>query len=136
MKGQDALATDKEREVAVKCLEELATLVNRCIIRRTSALLNKYLPVKFEMVLCVKLTDLQTKLYLDYIQSDSIKKTVNENLAEADEKRGGASLTALGSITTLKKLCNHPDLIFEKIRDRSEGFEKALDYFPPGYKTK
>lgn len=27
-------------------------------------------------------------------------------------------------------MCNHPDLVFDKIEARSEGFEKALELFP------
>ncbi len=34
----------------VEKLQELATIVNRCIIRRTQALLSKYLPTKVELV--------------------------------------------------------------------------------------
>lgn len=45
-------------------------------------------------------------------------------------------MSTLASITTLKKLCNHPDLIYDKIQERSEGFEKAIDLLPNGYNTK
>jgi DNA repair and recombination protein RAD54 and RAD54-like protein len=42
-------------------------------------------------------------------------------------------MTALSNITSLKKLCNHPDLVFEKIAERADGFEKALQLMPPNY---
>lgn len=76
LRGQDACATPKEREAAIKCLEELAQLVNRCLIRRTSSLLTKYLPVKFEMVICVKLTPLQRELYKNFISCEAIRRQV------------------------------------------------------------
>lgn len=76
LRGQDACATPKEREIAIKCLEELSTIVNRCLIRRTSALLTKYLPVKFEMVICVKLTTLQKQLYKNFISCEAIRRQV------------------------------------------------------------
>ena len=46
------MATDKETKLAEERLGEMAALVNRCIIRRTSAILTHYLPVKIEQVEC------------------------------------------------------------------------------------
>ena len=46
------------------------------------------------------------------------------------EASGRASISSLSSITTLKKLCNHPSLVFEKALNRDEGFEGALEMFP------
>ena len=45
-------------------------------------------------------------------------------------------MSALSSITSLKKLCNHPDLVMEKIQERAEGFEKAHLLFPGKYDSK
>lgn len=70
--GQDAYATDQERKLAIERLQELSALVNRCLIRRTSALLTKYLPVKFEMIVCCNLTPIQKQLYQNYINSEVI----------------------------------------------------------------
>ncbi|KAK9876241.1 hypothetical protein WA026_012540 [Henosepilachna vigintioctopunctata] len=124
LRGQDRMATESERKKAVECLEELSALVNRCLIRRTSALLTKYLPVKFEMIIICQLTELQKEIYLNYINSEAIKRTIKE---------GGSlkpSFSSLAAITTLKKLCNHPDLILDKILERAEGLEKAADLMP------
>ncbi|KAL6262653.1 hypothetical protein P5V15_005446 [Pogonomyrmex californicus] len=123
LRGQDAAATDKERQLAEERLSDLVSIVNKCLIRRTSALLSKYLPLKYELVVCIKLGDLQTRLYKNFIQSDSIKKS-------------GSSLSALAAITLLKKLCNHPDLIYDKIMEKAEGFEKAASLLPPNYSTR
>lgn len=45
-RGRDAGGSDKEVQQAQEKLQELNQIVNRCIIRRTQALLTKYLPVK------------------------------------------------------------------------------------------
>ena len=79
LKGQDAGASDKERQVAQERLAELVTTVNKCMIRRTSAILSKYLPLKHELVVCIKMTSLQTQLYKNFIKSDSIKKSMQGN---------------------------------------------------------
>ncbi|XP_076650368.1 DNA repair and recombination protein RAD54-like okr isoform X1 [Halictus rubicundus] len=133
LRGQDAAATDTERALAQERLTELVTLVNKCLIRRTSALLSKYLPLKHELVVCIKLGKLQTDLYKNFIHSDSIKKSIEE---DSDGSKKGKSLSALAAITLLKKLCNHPDLVFEKILQRSDGFENALNLMPPNYNAK
>lgn len=130
LKGQDSLASPQEREKAQECLTILTTLVNRCMIRRTSSLLTKYLPVKFEQVLCVKLSDLQRQLYKNFINCEAIRRTVT------GKTDGKSTLSTLASITTLKKLCNHPDLVYEKILERSEGFENAHKLLPSNYNTK
>lgn len=125
--GQDAYATPLERQHAVERLQELSALVNKCLIRRTSALLTKYLPVKFEMIICCNLTPLQKQIYLNYINSEAIRRTVSDSV---DAK---PNLNTLASITTLKKLCNHPDLILDKIKEGVEGFENAAKLFPSNH---
>lgn len=130
IKGQDANSTDKEREKAQAKLKELTNLVNKCLIRRTSALLTKYLPIKFEMVVCVKMSSVQVDLYKSFLKSDSVRR---EMMKSADQK---ASMPALSNITSLKKLCNHPDLIYDKIAERAEGFENAAKNLPSNYSTK
>lgn len=127
VKGQDALASPQERERAAERLETLTSLVNECMIRRTSQLLTKYLPVKFEQVVCVRLSPLQAQLYRNFIASDAVRRAMSDK---------SSSLTALSSITALKKLCNHPDLVYDKIAHRADGFERALELLPPHYSTR
>lgn len=77
LKGQDSLSTSGERAKAAECLSILTQMVNQCLIRRTSQLLTKYLPVKFEHVICVKMTPLQTDLYKSFLSSEKVKQTVH-----------------------------------------------------------
>jgi DNA repair and recombination RAD54-like protein len=46
LRGRDAAASDADQKIGNEKLLELAAIVNKCIIRRTQALLTKYLPVK------------------------------------------------------------------------------------------
>ncbi|RZF46146.1 hypothetical protein LSTR_LSTR013104 [Laodelphax striatellus] len=126
LKGQDALASDAERARAQERLEQLIGLVNRCLIRRTSALLSKYLPVKTEQVVCVNLSPMQKNIYLQLISSDNVKRTI-----KGDAK--GTFMSALSSITYLKKLCCHPDLVIDKILAGTDGFENTKQHLPAGY---
>jgi DNA repair and recombination RAD54-like protein len=54
----------------------------------------------------------------------------------AGERSGKVSLSALSAITTLKKLCSHPDLVFEKVEAGEDGFEDALSLLPEKYNTR
>ncbi|XP_068949198.1 DNA repair and recombination protein RAD54-like isoform X1 [Petaurus breviceps papuanus] len=127
LKGRDADASEEARQKGEERLRELVSIVNRCLIRRTSDILSKYLPVKIEQVVCCRLTPLQTELYRRFLKQ---AKPVE------DLRAGKMSVSSLSSITSLKKLCNHPGLIYEKCVEEEEGFAGALDLFPPGYSGK
>lgn len=81
------MATTQERTRAVEKISELTSIVNKCLIRRTSALLTKYLPVKFEMIVVCQLTAYQKELYLNYINSEAIRRTIVDS--ERGEKGPG-----------------------------------------------
>ena len=49
IRGRDSSATEADQKIGNEKLLELASIVNRCIIRRTQALLTKYLPVKSKL---------------------------------------------------------------------------------------
>ncbi|XP_008336673.1 DNA repair and recombination protein RAD54-like [Cynoglossus semilaevis] len=127
LKGRDADASDKDRQTGEEKLKELISIVNRCLIRRTSDILSKYLPVKIEQVVCCRLTPLQTELYKRFLKQAKPVEAL---------QGGKISVSSLSSITSLKKLCNHPALIHDKCVQEEEGFEGALELFPPGYSTK
>ncbi|XP_055387996.1 DNA repair and recombination protein RAD54-like [Condylostylus longicornis] len=125
LRGQNSDSTDKEREIAIEKTKNLIGIVDQCIIRRTNQILTKYLPIKFEMVICVKMSPCQIDLYKNFVGSDKVRK----NISSTDTR----TLSALSDITTLKKLCSHPDLVYDKICARETGFEDAQKYLPENY---
>lgn len=42
-------------------------------------------------------------------------------------------MTALAAITNLKKLCSHPELIYDKCQSGVDGFEDTLPLFPVNF---
>uniref|UniRef100_A0A3P9Q656 DNA repair and recombination protein RAD54-like n=1 Tax=Poecilia reticulata TaxID=8081 RepID=A0A3P9Q656_POERE len=74
-----------------------------------------------------RLTPLQIELYKRFLKQAKPTETLQE---------GRINVSSLSSITSLKKLCNHPALIYDKCVEEEEGFEGALDLFPAGYSTK
>ena len=122
LRSRDAGCTEKEHEKGLERLSEMGQIVNRCIIRRTNALLSKYLPPKVEQIVVCRMTPLQTAMYKAFAEANAAALSAS-----------GKSARQLSSITTLKKLCNHPGLLFEnaKISDNSLGV--IADMFPDSY---
>ncbi|PFX22519.1 DNA repair and recombination protein RAD54-like isoform X3 [Stylophora pistillata] len=131
LRGRDADASDADHKKGAEKLAELALLVNKCIIRRTASILSKYLPVKVEQVVCCRMTPLQTELYKHLIQS----KLFRMELTKA-KSASGMSASSLAFITQLKKLTNHPELIYDKAQMGEDGFEGILDMFPKTFSLK
>uniref|UniRef100_UPI00358E0800 DNA repair and recombination protein RAD54-like isoform X2 n=1 Tax=Myxine glutinosa TaxID=7769 RepID=UPI00358E0800 len=130
LRGRDADSTDEAKKKGEEKLLELTGIVNKCLIRRTSDILSKYLPVKYELVVCCRLTQLQSEIYKAFLEQT---KPVSEM---GSAKNGAVSSSSLSAITLLKKLCNHPTLIYEKCVKGEEGFAGTLKLFPPGYSPK
>uniref|UniRef100_A0A0E0CRV4 DNA repair and recombination protein RAD54 n=1 Tax=Oryza meridionalis TaxID=40149 RepID=A0A0E0CRV4_9ORYZ len=95
------------------------------ILRRTNALLSNHLPPKIVEVVCCKLTALQTALYNHFIHSKNVKRLISEGTKQSK---------VLAYITALKKLCNHPKLIYDTIKSNNSGgsgLDDCLRFFPP-----
>lgn len=140
LKGRDADATDDDHKRGQERLEELIALVNRCMIRRTSTILSKYLPVKIEQIVCCELTPIQKQIYEAFIKSKEVARAVNAESTGSKKGGGNASLVA---ITFLKKLCNSPQLAYDMIKENareqkggvSSGLEWLFQYFPEEFAT-
>lgn len=75
-------------------------------------------------VVCCRLTELQRQLYCHFLASKAARRVLS-----------GRSSGVLSAITSLKKLCNHPKLIYDAVHSkaaaaaagdeepRAEGFE-------------
>ncbi|OVA15799.1 SNF2-related [Macleaya cordata] len=123
--GREPTATEEERNVGVERSAELSAKVNQFILRRTNALLSNHLPPKIVEVVCCKLTTLQSELYNHFIHSKNVKRAISEETKQSK---------ILAYITALKKLCNHPKLIYDTIKSGSSGtsgFEDCIRFFPP-----
>ncbi|GJJ11553.1 hypothetical protein Clacol_005787 [Clathrus columnatus] len=100
IRGRDAEATDRDKQLCQEKLQEMTGLVTKFIIRRTNDLLSKYLPVKYEHVVFCGLSNLQLGLYRLFITSPEIRALLR-----------GKDSQPLKAINVLKKLCNHPELL-------------------------
>ncbi|KAJ4894010.1 Protein CHROMATIN REMODELING 25 [Raphanus sativus] len=122
--GREPTSTEEEKNLAADRSAELSSKVNQFILRRTNALLSNHLPPKIIEVVCCKMTILQSTLYNHFISSKNLKRALADNAKQTK---------VLAYITALKKLCNHPKLIYDTIKSRSPGtigFEDCLEFFP------
>ncbi|KAJ3215405.1 DNA-dependent ATPase protein rad54 [Dinochytrium kinnereticum] len=83
LRGRDADALPKDRAVSEEKLQEMLV------------------PVKYDYVVFCKLSPLQIELYKHFRESPELKRLLN-----------GADSQPLKAITLLKKLCNHPALVY------------------------
>jgi len=139
--GREPDATDKEVKLSEERSQELSDIVNNFILRRTNSLLSKHLPPKLTQVVCVYMTDMQKSMYKHMIRSKLAQldqKSTSENM---DDKKIPAQ--ALASINALKKLCNHPQLLYQREsiyavpgarkQKAAYGLEDINQFFPPGF---
>ncbi|KAK3286246.1 DNA-dependent ATPase protein rad54 [Cymbomonas tetramitiformis] len=122
-KGREPDATPEERALGNERSAGLSAFVNQFILRRTNTLLSNHLPPKVVEVVCCALTPLQRELYDHFLKSKAAKVALS-----------GKQSKVLAAITALRKLCNHPKLIYDMLNAGSEmhGFETCIELFPPG----
>ncbi|OQR83876.1 DNA repair and recombination protein RAD54 [Achlya hypogyna] len=120
--GREPDCTQGEREWAQRCSGEMCEIVNQFILRRTNALNAKHLPPKLTQVVCCNLSEVQRNMYSHFLHSNSFHSMMKKN-----------SSRILPSITALKKLCNHPNLIVDNSNGKTTiapGFEECVHFLP------
>ncbi len=75
---------------------ELSGIVNAFILRRTNTLLSAHLPPKVVMVVCCRLTQLQSAIYKHFLESKAARKILGG--------KASSSNAVLPAISNLKKL--------------------------------
>lgn len=75
------------------------------------------------------MTQLQRDVYNHFVASKAAARMMSGN------KKGGTKV--LAAITALKKLCNHPKLVYDVMHGKDkesklDGLEGCEQYFPPG----
>ncbi|XP_076246911.1 DNA repair and recombination protein RAD54B isoform X2 [Calliopsis andreniformis] len=100
---------------------ELHNKTQNFILRRTQDKIDKYLPSKHELVVFCRLSNEQEALYSRVIDTWFKKTELSDN-----------NISPLTVITTLKKICNHPQLFYQ---DKNESLYKNLTSYATENKT-
>ncbi|CAH1802023.1 unnamed protein product [Owenia fusiformis] len=106
-------ATSEEKEIGGQRAAELNRLTGMFVLRRTQEINNRYLPPKVELVIFCPPTELQLNIYRKLIASRLVRSCFSRN------SNGSPHLMC---IAAMKKLCNHPWLLFEKAKESEEAF--------------
>lgn len=128
-------ASEEEKELGERRAAQLTCLTGLFFLRRTQEVINKYLPPKIENVVFCRPGVLQIKLYQKLLSSQAVRFCLQGSLESSPH------LICIGA---LKKLCNHPCLLFNSIKEKecsstwNENEEKSLyeglaSVFPADY---
>lgn len=126
LKAQEPNATNSICDLAWNRSEELWKVTENFILRRTGSLLQALLPPRNEYIIFCKCSDLQKNAYLSLISSKLFTLAI--------EGSNGSNALALTSI--LRKLVNHPDLVYlSKYNncDIEDVVKKVTEKFPKDY---
>ncbi|CZT07637.1 hypothetical protein WAI453_005125 [Rhynchosporium graminicola] len=108
--GGYANATNLQVLTATKCAETLKSAISPYLLQRLKVDVASDLPKKSEQVLFCKLTKPQRDAYEMFLSSDEMTSIMNR------------TTKSFSGITILRKICNHPDLLDERLQGK------------PGYK--
>ena len=114
--GREPDALPEEQALGRERSTELSAIVNQFVLRRTNVLLSQHLPPKVIEIVCCRPTELQIALYTHFINSKAVRRMLSSD-GDGDGDGGkSARPQVLPLITALKKLCNHPKLIYDVMR--------------------
>ncbi|XP_006209749.2 DNA repair and recombination protein RAD54B isoform X2 [Vicugna pacos] len=128
-------ASEEEKELGERRAAELTCLTGLFILRRTQEVINKYLPLKIENVVFCRPGALQTELYRKLLNSQAVRFCLQGLLENSSH------LICIGA---LKKLCNHPCLLFSSVKEKEHSstwdeneerhlYEGLISVFPADY---
>lgn len=116
--GGYANATELQEASALEIAKALKNIITPYMLRRTKAEVQEHinLPEKNEQVLFCALTREQRDLYMGYLMSSTVRSILDK------ESRFGDPLRArvLVALSTLRKICNHPDLYLYEAQEEME----------------
>ncbi|XP_064240447.1 DNA repair and recombination protein RAD54B isoform X5 [Aotus nancymaae] len=106
--SREPSASEEEKELGERRASELTCLTGLFILRRTQEIIKKYLPPKIENVVFCRPVALQIELYRKLLNSQVVRFCLQGLLENSPH------LICIGA---LKKLCNHPCLLFNSIKE-------------------
>uniref|UniRef100_A0A6Q2YHJ7 RAD54 homolog B n=1 Tax=Esox lucius TaxID=8010 RepID=A0A6Q2YHJ7_ESOLU len=111
LRSRQPTCTEEERVLGEERAAELSRLTGLFILRRTQEVINRYLPPRLDWTLFCGPSPLQRGLY---------QALLSHRVVRACLQGPAQTHTSLACITALKKLCNHPGLIYSAIQERSD----------------
>uniref|UniRef100_A0A671MUJ4 RAD54 homolog B n=1 Tax=Sinocyclocheilus anshuiensis TaxID=1608454 RepID=A0A671MUJ4_9TELE len=132
LRSRQPTCTEEEWCIGEERASELFRLAGVFTLRRTQEIINQYLSERIEWTVFCKPTELQLRLYGVLLATRPIRACLS-----------GASTHTythsphLACINALKKLCNHPGLLYNTLQEKSDEMyeDGMMELFPEGYST-
>ncbi|KAL0049394.1 hypothetical protein WJX82_001168 [Trebouxia sp. C0006] len=103
-KSRDRSALPEEQQLGQERSKELSRRVDSFVLRRTNEINARYLPPLTNYVVFCRPSHLQVEVYKHVLRSKSVAALISGRASEPSDG-------VLSIITSLRKLCNHPDLL-------------------------
>uniref|UniRef100_A0A8C1F2U9 RAD54 homolog B n=1 Tax=Cyprinus carpio carpio TaxID=630221 RepID=A0A8C1F2U9_CYPCA len=132
LRSRQPTCTEEERCIGEERAAELFRLTGVFTLRRTQEIINRYLSERIEWTVFCKPTELQLRLYGVLLATRPIRACLS-----GARTHTYTHSPHLACINALKKLCNHPGLLYNTLQEKSdEMFEDGImELFPEGYST-
>ncbi|CAK9437479.1 uncharacterized protein LODBEIA_P18570 [Lodderomyces beijingensis] len=108
--GGYANSNNLQVKTAYKCAVVLRDLISPYLLRRLKNDVAQDLPKKNEMVLFVRLTQAQQEMYERFLESEDLNAIIK------------GKRNVLMGVDTLRKICNHPDLVYREALMHRESY--------------
>ncbi|XP_050346486.1 DNA excision repair protein ERCC-6-like [Nymphalis io] len=120
--GGYANATEYQEATALEIAKALKALITPYMLRRTKAEVQEHihLPEKNEQVLFCALTKEQKDLYMGYLMTSTVRSILDKDSKYGDPLRA----RVLVALSTLRKICNHPDLYLYEAHEENEEIDQ------------
>ncbi|XP_031765228.1 DNA excision repair protein ERCC-6-like [Galleria mellonella] len=116
--GGYANATQLQEATALEIAKALKNIITPYMLRRTKTEVQDHikLPEKNEQVLFCALSQEQRDLYMGYLMSSTVRSVLDKDNKFGDPLRA----RILVALSTLRKICNHPDLYLYEAQENIE----------------
>ncbi|XP_017579315.1 DNA repair and recombination protein RAD54B [Pygocentrus nattereri] len=131
IRSRQPTCTEEERVMGEERAAELSRLTSVFTLRRTQEIINRFLPERLEWTVFCRPTELQVQLYDALLSTRSVRACLS-----AYNTHTFTHSPHLICINALKKLCNHPGLLYNTIKENTELYEGlSVELFPEAYST-
>ncbi|XP_068426910.1 DNA repair and recombination protein RAD54B [Clinocottus analis] len=133
LRSRQPSCSEEESILGEERAAELSRLTGMFILRRTQEIINCYLPPRLDWTLFCEPSPLQRELYAHLICHRVFRGCLQGSTQ---------THTHLACITALKKLCNHPGLLYRSSKERADSgsvenslYEGLAELFPESYSS-
>ncbi|XP_075965753.1 DNA repair and recombination protein RAD54B [Anarhichas minor] len=133
LRSRQPSCSEEESVLGEERAAELSRLTGMFILRRTQEIINRYLPPRLDWTLFCEASPLQRELYA-HLLCHRVFRACLQASTQAH--------THLACITALKKLCNHPGLLYSSAKKKADSgsvenslYEGLVELFPESYSS-